>query len=94
MKIFSLMLFGTVSVLLLASCGDSNVFDCEAELVTPENELTLNGEEVLLKGGPLIGGILDIQAVDSFLVIKASTKESRTFSMSIALAVVTLPEVS
>ena len=79
MKIFSLMLFGTVSVLLLASCGDSNVFDCEAELVTPENELTLNGEEVLLKGGPLIGGILDIQAVDSFLVIKASTKESQDF---------------
>lgn len=74
-----LILFGTVSVLLLASCGDSNVFDCEAELVTPENELTLNGEEVLLKGGPLIGGILDIQAVDSFLVIKASTKESQDF---------------
>ena len=74
-----LILFGTVSVLLLASCGDSNVFDCEAELVTPENELTLDGEEVLLKGGPLIGGILDIQVVDSFLVVKASTKESQDF---------------
>lgn len=77
MRFYSFIVITAVS--LISSCQDSNVFDCEATLVTAENEVSISGEEMVLTGGPFIGGISDIQAVDSFLVIKASAKECPDF---------------
>lgn len=76
MRHFLLTAFCTAVAATLVSCGNSNVFDCKAVLVTADNTCTISGEEVQLTGGPAIGGILDLQVVDPYLIIDASTKEN------------------
>lgn len=70
-----IMAMGILSLSFSCSISDDNIFSCNADMTDAEKNIQIKGTLLPFTGQPVMQ-IYNLHVVDSFLVVKASVKES------------------